>query len=152
MVQKWKNFTYLENIFGKTSLYRSEYSPNNHFMYWNGINFFKSHEEDEEGKIWVNPTEKIYLTFREWLEFAISNYDQYPTANSSSQEKNPYPGFKYFRVSGYDNASSPLFKELPIFQNQKSFFVVQPDNQEGIHCRFCKFSLITLFSPLLTLS
>jgi hypothetical protein len=166
-VTRWRNFDYLEGLFGGAdALYRSEYSNNNHFMYWQhtgpaaigagignlrgsggeGDNQEEGKEEQEEEEVkWINPTEKIYLTFREWLQFAVENdrISSSPplTANSSSVTMAAgagAAGYKYFRVSGYDNDTSPLFSELPFFQNKQSFFIVSPQDQEGIHCRFCE--------------
>lgn len=186
-VQRWRNFSFLENLFGKNSLYRSDYSSNNHFMYWNnGLDLFPSHlKDDNEGKQWINPTEKIYLTFRDWLEFAIRNYDQEyplptPTLSPTPVTSTPPPsttpsipppsslplhtpaaGYKYFRVSEYENSSSSsslssssssLSHELPIFSHQKSFFIIQPEAQEGIHCRFCKFESLLVFFLVFNLS
>lgn len=159
-MNRWKNFDYLEEIFGgPDALYRSEYSDNNHFMYWQhtgaaalgaGIANLRSwetkqskeeegQEEEEEGK-WTNPTEGIYLTFREWVQFAIENDpSSVPSSSTSVPSPKSAAGYKYFRVSGYDNGTSPLFAELPFFQNKQSFFIVTPEDQEGIHCRFCEF-------------
>jgi hypothetical protein len=158
-VSRWKNFSYLEELFGRETLYRSEASQSNHFMYWNYGKVAQQGEEEEEAgegeerskKGWINPTERIYLTYRQWLRYALENYhaDTSPTSLPGGRRgKGPEEGFKYFRVSGFDNNSSPLFGEFPFFNSHKSFFLVRPEDQEGIHCRFCEFLPLASLPPL----
>ena len=53
---------------------------------------------------------------------------------------------KYFRVTADDERRSTknswLFKELKFFQPKKSLFMVKPEFQQGIHCRFGMRSII----------
>ena len=53
---------------------------------------------------------------------------------------------KYFRVTADDERHSTknswLFKELKFFQPKKSLFMVKPEFQQGIHCRFGMRSII----------
>ena len=139
-VLRWNDQDYVKNMFGET-LYRAEYSLNNHFMYWRKAerNFLSSLGAGEK---YVEPTELISMTYSEW-------YDKATTRTNT-----PDAPHWYFRVSGCSGhsthgnmrgvkaASCPapnfpdIFDELPIFQPKESLFIVEPEQQRGVHCRF----------------
>jgi Cupin-like domain len=110
-----------------TSLYQGlkekvEHSHNNHFMY-----FKIPHAIERLPPGWTPPMEIIELSFEEWYAKAKG-----VTADIPNQER------YYFRSKGApDSIGAFLFEELPIFKAvPNNFFMVQPDQQRGINCRF----------------
>ncbi|KAL3810687.1 hypothetical protein ACHAXA_003291 [Cyclostephanos tholiformis] len=92
---------------------------------------------------WKPPTEMLRMTYLEWLEHA----------NVTDDKLGPDNPHWYFRLIGCGNmgektadgscdkgSSEWLFDELPFFQprngDERSFYLVQPEEQMGIHCRF----------------
>ena len=69
----------------------------------------------------------ISETFEKWLEVAIKG--QNITLNDRKHE--------YFRVSADSSSGNNwIYTELPFFQPKQSFFMVNPREQQGIHCRY----------------
>ena len=69
----------------------------------------------------------ISETFEKWLEIAIKG--QNITLNDRKHE--------YFRVSADSSSGNNwIYTELPFFQPKQSFFMVNPREQQGIHCRY----------------
>ena len=127
VVRKWSNLDYLSERLG-TSPYRSEVSHSNHFMYWNSLQNPQGatvFHKNSDGSVWHAPTSHASYTFEEWLHLAVSGYNKNVTNRDNI----------YFRVSSAGDRSW-LFEELPFFQPKRSFFVVEPSYQKGIHCRF----------------
>ena len=100
----------------------------------------KSHGAMED---WQPPTEMMRMTYLNWLEHA----------NVTDDKLGPDNPHWYFRLIGCgkmgehtedgscDKGSSEwLFDELTFFQprlgDEKSFYLVEPKHQKGIHCRF----------------
>lgn len=121
-VKKWGNIDYLKELLGPKK-YRTETAKDNHFMYWRkaSANFLAS----AAGKGWTEPTQVVSTSFQDWYNLAVREHN-HTLENREHQ---------YFRVTG-QSSSSFLFDELPFFKPVKSLFMVQPDQQRGIHCRF----------------
>ena len=133
VVNKWSDVDYLNGRL-KNQRYRSETSTSNHFMYFREGG--KKKVKDINGTLtkWVPPTSSVQITFEDWLKVAI----QGQTAPLETREH------IYFRVTA-PNLHGPngwIFDELSIFQPKKSFFMVNPSKQRGIHCRFGMKSVI----------
>jgi len=130
VVMKWGNLKYLRNKIGSQT-FRTETSKDNHFMYWTN-----GRRAPRNGVKWTPPTESVSMTFDEWLKGAVVNQ------NVSLGERD----HKYFRVTADDGRAktknSWLFEELQFFQPKKSLFMVHPEYQQGIHCRFGMRSII----------
>jgi hypothetical protein len=124
VVEKWRDVDYLNKKAGSLATYKTETSPDNHFMYWKHTSA-EDRFKDREGNAWTPPTGHVSMTFGEWLEKAVRGH------NTSLEERDHF----YFRMSSSD-PSSWIFQELPFFQPKKSFFMVEPAQQRGIHCRF----------------
>ena len=93
---------------------------------------------------WQPPTENIRMTYVDWLQ----------RANVTDDQLGPDNPHWYFRLIGCghmgegtedgscDKGSSEwLFDELTFFQprqndEKRSMYIVEPDGQKGIHCRF----------------
>lgn len=91
---------------------------------------------------WQPPTENLRMTYLEWLEHA----------NVTDDKLGPDNPHWYFRLIGCGNmgdgtadgscdkgSSEWLFDELTFFQPREEdtpFYLVEPEKQKGIHCRF----------------
>jgi len=111
---------YLKNLIGDETM-RTEYSKNNHFMYW------------KTPKIslldWEPPTDNIQLPYEEWLENAEQL--QRSTVDQTTQEH------WYFRLNGLYKKASYLYDELPYFNPlHESPLLIEPKENRGINCRF----------------
>lgn len=99
------------------------------------------HEKAMEN--WQPPTEMLRMTYLEWLEHA----------NVTDDQLGPDNPHWYFRLIGCgkmdkngasgscDKGSSEwLYDELPFFQprsgEDRPFYIIEPNHQMGIHCRF----------------
>ncbi len=131
-VERWSqdNFGYIEKMVGKQTKYRTEYSPNNHFMYWNKPRKMK------KPKNWEPPTEMMRMPYPEWLTHANVTDDS---------KLGPDMEHWYFRLIGCGemgecdkDSSEYLFDELGFFQpkEENELYMVEPHKQKGIHCRF----------------
>lgn len=118
--RRWGDIDYLERKLG-TRTYRTETSNSNHFMYFRN----KRKATNPDGSKWVQPTHEIHTSFEDWLKVAVQGQ------NATTEERK----HQYFRVSS-DMGNPFIFDELPFFKPVKSFFIVEPRQQQGIHCRF----------------
>lgn len=92
---------------------------------------------------WQPPTENLRMTYLEWLEHA----------NVTDDKLGPENPHWYFRLIGCGNMGSGtadgscdkgssewLFDELTHFQpregDERPFYLINPQKQQGIHCRF----------------
>lgn len=133
--ERWSqdNYGYIQKMVGEKTRYRTEYSPNNHFMYW-----MKPRKKNREQvpEDWEPPTEMLRMPYSEWLSHA----------NITDEEMlGPEMEHWYFRLigcggmGGCDKDSSEyLFDELAFFQplEENELYMVEPEKQKGIHCRF----------------
>jgi hypothetical protein len=133
-VERWNQPDYMLRLLGNKR-YRTEYSPNNHFMYWNRPNkrkFPKGYDLEK----WKPPTEMMRTTFKEWLGHA----------NVTDETLlGPDHEHWYYRLIGCGelencetNPSEFLFDELSFFQprDDNKLYMPVPKQQKGIHCRF----------------
>merc|ERR1712032_450825 len=135
---------YLKELLGDQIKYRSEYSVNNHFMYWNYLK--KKQNNVRRGRKngryhhvpegWEEPTRHIHMKYKEWLSHANT---------TDSSKLTPDEEHWYFRLIGCgkmgkcDRESAEfLFDELSFFQprHENNLYMVDPTQQKGIHCRF----------------
>jgi len=136
-VERWNDPTYLHRLLNDKT-HRTEYSLNNHFMYWNmGMARRRPGKHGGGGgapKGWKPPTEMIEMSYPQWFE----------KANVTDDKLGPDNPHWYFRLIGCGDMrscdkktnSESLFDELPFFQPQESVYIVEPKAQRGIHCRF----------------
>jgi len=132
--ERWNQPGYMEKLLGDQP-HRTEYSPNNHFMYWQKPKK-KMRKKGLVPEDWTPPTEMMRMPFAEWLEHA-----------NAKDESLLGPDMEhwYYRLIGCgeqgdcDRGSSEyLFDELSFFQprNDNDLYMVNPKKQKGIHCRF----------------
>jgi hypothetical protein len=86
---------------------------------------------------WKEPTKLLRISYKEWLDHANV------TDDSLLGPDNPH---WYYRLIGCGlmgndgscdrGASEYLYDELPFFQPKESLYIVEPQEQKGIHCRF----------------
>ena len=136
------NYNYMERMLGDVQ-HRAEYSETNHFLFWkpgsNKPNWSKPRDAGKpEG--WKEPTRMIRMTYGDWLSHA--------NVTDESLLAGPDQPHWYFRLIGCgetgphgecDSGSSEyLFDELTFFQPTRTsnLYLVQPEEQKGIHCRF----------------
>ena len=134
-VERWSQQGYMQKLLGTSTRYRTEYSPNNHFMYWNKPKRTAVQNHIIE-KDWKPPTEMLRMPFSEWLEHA----------NVTDDKLGPNNEHWYFRLIGCGemgrkcdkDSSEYLFDELSFFQptEDNPLYMVDPRKQKGIHCRF----------------
>lgn len=103
----------------------------------------KKRKKNRAQENWQPPTENLRMTYLDWLKHA----------NVTDDKLGPDNPHWYFRLIGCgamgedtadgscDKGSSEwLFDELPFFQPRRgadrSFYLVEPGHQKGIHCRF----------------
>lgn len=147
-VKRWNAPGYMERMLGDVK-HRTEYSENNHFMYWQPPrkimkknkagkkNFQFAKGENPLPKDWQEPTKMMRMPYLEWLEHANITDD--------TQLGPDHPHW-YYRLIGCgetgpsgecDKGSSEyLFDELTFFQPKPGLYLVEYDKQKGIHCRF----------------
>jgi hypothetical protein len=136
-VKRWNDPEYMHRMLGEVR-HRAEYSESNHFMYWNPPSRGKKKKNRDRGlKEWKQPTEMIRMTYQEWLDKANTTDDS---------QLGPEMPHWYFRLIGCgetgpegqcDRGSSEyLFDELTFFQPKDTLYMVEPEEQKGIHCRF----------------
>lgn len=128
VVKKWNTDGYLKSFLGNKK-YRTETSTNNHFMYWNQAS--AAFKKTALGKMWKAPTGVTQISYSDWLKGALANHNK--TIDSRVHQ--------YFRVSS-NSEHEMLFQELPFFKPRKSLYIVDPNGQRGIHCRFGMRSVI----------
>mmetsp|Transcript_25825 Transcript_25825/g.39626 ORF Transcript_25825/g.39626 Transcript_25825/m.39626 type:complete len:553 (+) Transcript_25825:130-1788(+) len=150
-VYRWNQPKYLERMLGPAVKHRAEYSENNHFLYWNKPPQHNKgagrlgrggapkpwQNKVETPKDWIEPTQMMRMTYGEWLEHANVTDDSL---------LGPDMPHWYFRLIGCGEtgpegqcdagSSEYLFDELTFFQPKESLYMVKPEAQKGIHCRF----------------
>jgi len=143
VVQRWNQPEYLLKQLGYKNTYRTEYSENNHFMYW------KPHKRKPKPEGWKPPTENIMMSFGDWLE----NAEKMETHFDDEQVRDEYLSENqkphwYFRLNGIENSlmrgvdkaqregSDFVHAELPFFAKKQSFYIVEPEGHRGVNCRF----------------
>lgn len=134
-VERWAQDGYIQRMLGERTRYRTEYSPNNHFMYW-----MKPRKQNIRDHLvpedWKPPTEMLRMPYSEWLQHA----------NVTDDMLGPDMEHWYFRLIGCGemgrdcdkDSSEYLFDELPFFQPKDGnpLYMPEPRKQKGIHCRF----------------
>jgi hypothetical protein len=126
VVKKWSDLDYLNNLVGPHTNYHAETSNDNHFMYWR-----KKSKKLMDRLHFKPPTGKVPISFADWLKVAVVNN------NKTLVDREHL----YFRITA-DKKDHYMFKELPFFYPKESLFIVEPDKQRGIHCRFGMKSVI----------
>lgn len=139
-VIRWATPNYLEHLLRDTRQ-RTEYSKNNHFMFWRLLRGYK-HKNKQPPTVdggWKPPTDNIKLTYSEWVAHVTSIISNTTITDYNNQDH------WYFRLSGCmsmidteDCDEVYLFDELPFFQPEvtSNFFVVDSSEYRGINCRF----------------
>ena len=154
-VVRWSLPGYMDRLLGAVP-HRTEYSPNNHFMYYipppkepkrhrgltRGLNqrqrqrHSKAVPKVDVPEGWTAPTEMLRMSYAEWLEHAN-------VSATLTTRDDPHWYFRLIGCGAMGNdgscdfgSSEYLFDELPYFQPKTSLYVVQPEEQKGIHCRF----------------
>jgi Cupin-like domain len=140
-VERWNSPGYLQRLMGP-GLHRTEYSENNHFMYYvpppkHGRTRGRAGNTAPVG--WKAPTTMLRMAYSEWLKHA----------NVTDDQLGPDHPHWYYRLIGCggtgndgscDKESSEyLFDELTFFQprpDNTQLYIVEPEEQKGIHCRF----------------
>ena len=130
-VERWNVPGYMERLLSDGP-HRCEYSANNHFMYY--VTPSKSQRKAKPD--WKPPTKLSRMMFTEWLHHA----------DQPDSKVGPDQPHWYYRLIGCGlmgnegtcdtGASEYLYDELPFFQPKKSLYLVEPETQGGIHCRF----------------
>ena len=116
-------FHYEETTLTLTLTHNTQYSADNHFMYWRHI---KKKDKVEEG--WKPPTEMLNMKFKEWLKHASAG------GRTGSQIDRSEPHW-YFRVSACSKADKcpepntpELYDELPWFDvDKRTLLMVRPE-------------------------
>jgi hypothetical protein len=155
-VERWNVPGYVDRLLGDVP-HRCEFSENNHFMYYTPMGGKKQRRRNNNNNNnnggrtrlggarrnavqvpegWTEPTQQLRMSYRDWLAHA----------NVTDEHLGPDRPHWYFRLIGCgymgpegtcDKGSSEyLFDELPFFQPRENLYIVDPDEQKGIHCRF----------------
>lgn len=148
-VERWSVPGYVESLLGDKP-YGCEYTENNHFMYGSGS---KPKRKNRRGAAAVEaePEKKFYaanrhltLKYSEWLQHA----------EVPDSELGPDKPHWYYRLitcgkfrgdvcrKNGDNGSEYIMDELTFFQPKKNLYLVDPEAQAGVHCRFGMKGLI----------
>ncbi len=154
-VERWNSPGYMEQLMGDVP-HRTEYSPNNHFMYWvpppknNNDKIINSklrkglnknappRSRVEKPDNWTQPTEMMRMRYADWLRHANVTNDDAQLGPDQPHWYYRLIGCGYMSDGKCDTDSSEyLFDELPWFQPKEALlYVVEPSHQRGIHCRF----------------
>jgi hypothetical protein len=136
-VERWNQDSYLNKLIENDVKHRTEYSHDNHFMYWQKPRVYGNQSKKKMLKNWKAPTQMIRMTYGHWLEKANSTYATQVTPNQDHW---------YFRLIGCgemgnkcdEGSSEYLFDELSFFQPRDGnpLYMPYPKKQKGIHCRF----------------
>ena len=155
--KRWMAPGYMDRLMGDVR-HRTEYSESNHFMYWNagakvrrkqhigikrGGNAFAGDGHPDGRGVekdlahWQQPTKMMRMAYKEWLTHANL---------TEGESVGPHDPHWYYRLIGCgeqspegkcDKGSSEyLFDELTFFQPKENLYIVDPEEQKGIHCRF----------------
>lgn len=132
-VIRWATPNYLERLLRDTKQ-RTEYSKNNHFMFWRLLRGFQLNNQQ-----WRPPTDNIQLTYSEWVAHVNSVIGNKTIKDYNNQDH------WYFRLNGCISMVPTehceelfLFDELPFFQPEvtSTFFLSDNSQYRGINCRF----------------
>eukprot|EP00814_Leptocylindrus_danicus_P004170 CAMPEP_0116005442 /NCGR_PEP_ID=MMETSP0321-20121206/1167_1 /TAXON_ID=163516 /ORGANISM="Leptocylindrus danicus var. danicus, Strain B650" /LENGTH=502 /DNA_ID=CAMNT_0003473869 /DNA_START=34 /DNA_END=1539 /DNA_ORIENTATION=+ len=145
-VERWGHPDYLKELL-QNNEEMTEHSENNHFMYWKEPRNGKRKPQD-----WKPPTEITRMGYLDWLERADG-----PQSDLLSDKEHWYyrinaapihfPGHERGGKMGLKNklrkpekkggkSNVFLFDELAFFQSDKNLYLVSPDEERGINCRF----------------
>ena len=127
VVRKWSDLDHLSELLGGSKEHGAQTSKDNHFMYWREVSKAKKLRLG-----FVPPTGERSISFVDWVKLAVQN-------NNRSLEDREHV---YLRVNG-NRQGDPIFNELPFFNPVKSLFIVDPEEQRGINCRFGMKSVIS---------
>jgi hypothetical protein len=139
-VERWNHPEYLVKLLGNTR-YMTELSMTNKYIYWNKPRKTVTTDDAETLALkdhWEPPTSMTRMNYKDWLRLANVTDSSLTGPNS--------PHF-YLRLTGCGSLgqycdSTPaefLYNELPFFTNSldgENFYIVDPNGQRGIHCRF----------------
>lgn len=121
--KKWSD-EYLTSVLGDNMGVHVEHSDTNHFMYWSG----------KKTKDWEPPTEILKegeMMWGEWLKHAKKADKEKP-----DNKKAEHYYFMHSAMRG-DRRNTFIARDLPVFSSgKKNFFIVAPDMNKGIQCRF----------------
>ena len=145
--ERWNHPGYMLNMLSDTP-HRTEYSPDNHFMYWMAENPNKKKKRFAQQQLgrggrpkwptppegWKPPTKMLRMPYEEWVGHA----------NTTDDKLGPDMPHWYYRLIGCGaqgrcdkDSSEYLFDEMPFFQPRDGgLYIVEPPRQKGIHCRF----------------
>lgn len=132
---RWALPDYMQRMLGDEP-HRTEFSENNHFMYFVPPGKLGRHRKGNPGvpEGWEPPTKMMRMSYQEW-------YDHAQTPRHDRDDPHWY--FRLIGCGAMGNDGScdrgsteSLFDELPFFQPKRSLYIVEPDQQKGIHCRF----------------
>jgi hypothetical protein len=150
-VERWNAPGYMARLMADVP-HRTEYSPNNHFMYWMKPNLApgtlakrRGHGDEAKEKKrrfgyhveapsnWTQPTQMMRMKYTDWVTHA----------NVTDDHLGPDQPHWYYRLIGCGEmgkcdagSSEYLFDELTFFQPKPGLYLVEHDKQKGIHCRF----------------
>lgn len=120
--KKWTTDYLKSKLLGSRTT--AEKSKNNHFMFWHGG---RSSNKVEGFK---PPTERIKLSYSDWLEKA-KEADRQKLDNSSIHY------YFMYGTSKESKGSTFLDRDMASFSsNKENFFVFKPELNKGIQCRF----------------
>lgn len=143
--RRWTN-PHLATVMGSHAK-QTETNEGNHFMYWNrGARDARAavKQGGTSPSGWEQPTIDTKLTYSDWIKKAEEGERDIMSGNSDNKEARHW----YFRASskqksislppsadpGRDNTF--VADDLDIFRPENNFFIVDPSQQRGIHCRF----------------
>ena len=140
--ERWSHYDYVHELVGDDT-HRNEHNKDgNHMMYWklgrgSGMAMVgrgagrrgNDHDNNNQPDGWTPPTENIELSFPDWYAKAL---------NVEHSSDPIHMEHYYLRLNGaYEHENEYLYDELPFFEpTQKSLFMVDPEEQRGINCRF----------------
>lgn len=143
-VERWNRPGYMPSLMGG-EMHRTEYSENNHFMYY--VPVPKPRRRAALGSVvgnarvaappgWKAPTVMMRMPYAKWLQHANVTDDKLGPSN-------PHWYYRLIGCGGTANdgscdkgASEYLFDELTFFQPRESLYIVEPEEQKGyVRCR-----------------
>lgn len=119
--EKWTTKYLKSKLLGSRTT--AEKSKNNHFMFWHS-------GKPKSVKDYKPPTERIKLSFTDWLEKA-KEADRQKLGNSSVHY------YFMFGTGKTSKGTTFLDRDIASFSSDKeNFFVFRPELNKGIQCRF----------------